>query len=96
MAQRKVIISCAVTGSIHTPSMSPHLPVTAKEIVESALGAAEAGAASLWVAAGKLAPTNAAQVVQMREIIEALGLEVATPDEAREILRLKGGDGVAF
>ena len=42
---RKVIISCAITGSIHTPSMSPHLPVTAVEIAESALGAAEAGAA---------------------------------------------------
>lgn len=41
----KVIISCAITGSIHTPSMSPHLPVTAVEIAESALGAAEAGAA---------------------------------------------------
>jgi uncharacterized protein (DUF849 family) len=45
MAHQKTIISCAVTGSIHTPSMSPHLPVTAKEIAESALGAAEAGAA---------------------------------------------------
>ena len=41
----KVIISCAITGSIHTPSMSPYLPVTAAEIAESALGAAEAGAA---------------------------------------------------
>ena len=41
----KVIISCAVTGSIHTPSMSPHLPVTPEEIAESALGAAAAGAA---------------------------------------------------
>lgn len=41
----KVIITCAVTGSIHTPSMSPHLPVTAEEIAEAALGAAEAGAA---------------------------------------------------
>src|ERR1700751_4368450 len=41
----KVIITCAVTGSIHTPSMSPHLPVTAAEIAESALAAAEAGAA---------------------------------------------------
>ena len=41
----KVIISCAITGSIHTPSMSPHLPVTAAEIADSALGAAEAGAA---------------------------------------------------
>jgi uncharacterized protein (DUF849 family) len=45
MASGKVIISCAVTGSIHTPSMSPHLPVTPSEIAESALGAAEAGAA---------------------------------------------------
>ncbi|MDT0508468.1 3-keto-5-aminohexanoate cleavage protein [Novosphingobium sp. MMS21-SN21R] len=45
MAANKVIISCAITGSIHTPSMSPYLPVTAQEIAESALGAAEAGAA---------------------------------------------------
>ncbi|KAA2242293.1 3-keto-5-aminohexanoate cleavage protein [Salinarimonas soli] len=43
--KRKVIITCAVTGSIHTPSMSPHLPVTAEEIAEAAIGAAEAGAA---------------------------------------------------
>lgn len=42
---RKVIISCAITGSIHTPSMSPFLPVTPAEIAESALGAAAAGAA---------------------------------------------------
>jgi uncharacterized protein (DUF849 family) len=41
----KVIITCAVTGSIHTPSMSPHLPVTAEEIADAAIGAAEAGAA---------------------------------------------------
>lgn len=45
MPHNKVIISCAITGSIHTPSMSPHLPVTAEEIAESAIGAAEAGAA---------------------------------------------------
>jgi uncharacterized protein (DUF849 family) len=45
LAPRKIVISCAVTGSIHTPSMSPHLPVTAEEIAASALGAAEAGAA---------------------------------------------------
>ena len=44
-AARKVIITCAVTGSIHTPSMSPHLPVTAEEIADAAIGAAEAGAA---------------------------------------------------
>src|SRR5438552_5908271 len=44
-AQGKVIITCAVTGSIHTPSMSPHLPVTPEEIAEGAIGAAQAGAA---------------------------------------------------
>lgn len=43
--KRKIIITCAVTGSIHTPSMSPHLPVTPEEIAEAAIGAAEAGAA---------------------------------------------------
>ena len=44
---KKVIITCAPTGSIHTPSMSPHLPVTAQEIASAAIGAAEAGAAIL-------------------------------------------------
>jgi uncharacterized protein (DUF849 family) len=44
-ARRKVIITCAVTGSIHTPSMSPYLPVTPQEIADAAVGAAEAGAA---------------------------------------------------
>ncbi len=44
-ASPKVIISCAITGAIHTPSMSPHLPVTPKQIAEAAIGAAEAGAA---------------------------------------------------
>lgn len=43
--QRKIIITCAVTGSIHTPSMSPHLPVTPEEIIDAAVEAAEAGAA---------------------------------------------------
>ena len=43
----KVIISCAVTGSIHTPTMSPHLPVTPEQIAENAIGAAKAGAAIL-------------------------------------------------
>jgi len=42
---RKIVITCAITGAIHTPSMSPHLPVTAAEIAEAAIGAAEAGAA---------------------------------------------------
>ena len=45
--KRKVIITCAITGSIHTPSMSPHLPVTPDEIAEAAIAAAEAGATVL-------------------------------------------------
>ncbi|WP_326538691.1 3-keto-5-aminohexanoate cleavage protein [Pseudorhodoferax sp.] len=43
----KVIISCAVTGSVHTPSMSPHLPLTPEQIAQQAIDAAEAGAAVL-------------------------------------------------
>jgi uncharacterized protein (DUF849 family) len=42
---RKVIITCAVTGAIHTPTMSPYLPITPEEIADAAIGAAEAGAA---------------------------------------------------
>ena len=51
---------------------------------------------SLWAGRGKLAKSNADQVKMAKKIIEGLGLEVATPDEARSILSLKGGDKVAF
>ena len=51
---------------------------------------------SLWDGPGKLAETNAAQVKRVRTIIEALSLEAATPDEARTLLKLKGGSNVAF
>lgn len=51
---------------------------------------------SLWLGPGKLAETNAAQVTKVRQIIEGLGLQVAAPDDAREILSLKGGDRVNF
>ena len=51
---------------------------------------------SLWIGAGKLAESNAQQVRKVREIIEGLGLSVATPAEARQILALKGKDAVAF
>jgi uncharacterized protein (DUF849 family) len=44
-SNNKVIITCAITGAIHTPSMSPHLPITPDQIVDAAIGAAEAGAA---------------------------------------------------
>jgi uncharacterized protein (DUF849 family) len=51
---------------------------------------------SLWIGPGKLAESNAEQVRQVRKIIEGLSLEIATPDEARQILQLKGADKVAF
>jgi uncharacterized protein (DUF849 family) len=51
---------------------------------------------SLWIGRGKLAESNADQVNCVRSIIENLSLEIATPDEARAMLALKGGDMVAF
>lgn len=71
MAARKIIITCAVTGAIHTPSMSPHLPVTAQEIADAAVGAAEAGAAIVHLHARN--PDN--------------GMPVQTPEAFAPILR---------
>ncbi|MBL8831186.1 MAG: 3-keto-5-aminohexanoate cleavage protein, partial [Rhodospirillales bacterium] len=51
---------------------------------------------SLWIGPGQFAKSNAEQVARARSIVEGLGLSIATPDEAREILSLKGGDKVAF
>jgi uncharacterized protein (DUF849 family) len=51
---------------------------------------------SLWAGPGTLAKTNAEQVTKIRAIIEALSLQVATPDDARAMLRLKGADRVGF
>lgn len=51
---------------------------------------------SLWIGAGKLARSNAEQVRQVRQIVEGIGLDVASPEEARKILALKGGDKVGF
>jgi uncharacterized protein (DUF849 family) len=51
---------------------------------------------SLWIEAGKLAESSAAQVVKIRQVIEGLSLEIATPDEARAMLGLKGADNTNF
>jgi uncharacterized protein (DUF849 family) len=51
---------------------------------------------SLWIGPGQLAENNAQQVTRIRTILEALNLEIATPDEARQILQLKGRDAVGF
>jgi uncharacterized protein (DUF849 family) len=74
----------------------------AKQMPIVAMGAAMGGNVrvgledSLWIGRGKLAPSNAAQVKQARQILEGLGLDVASPAEARAMLRLKGGDNVGF
>jgi uncharacterized protein (DUF849 family) len=51
---------------------------------------------SIWAGKGRLAASNAEQVTIARRMVEGLGLEIATPAEAREILGLKGGDQVNF
>ena len=51
---------------------------------------------SLWISPGKLAQNNAEQVKKIRQILEGLSLDIATPKEAREMLSLKGGDDVSF
>ena len=73
-----------------------------KQMPIAAMSAAQGGNVrvgledNLWIGPGKLAESNAAQVHKAREIIEGLELEVATPDEARQILQLKGQDNVDF
>ena len=51
---------------------------------------------NLWIGPGQLAESNAVQVQRVAEILEGLGLEIATPADARSILDLKGGDKVEF
>jgi uncharacterized protein (DUF849 family) len=73
LASDRTIISCAVTGSIHTPSMSPHLPITPAQIAEQAVAAVRAGAAVIHLHArdpqtGRPSPDPE----HFREAIEAL------------------------
>ena len=51
---------------------------------------------SLWIGPGKLAESNAAQVAKIRQVLEGLSLVAASPDEAREMLALKGPANVGF
>jgi uncharacterized protein (DUF849 family) len=51
---------------------------------------------SLWLGRGQLAKSNAEQVAKARRMLDELGLSVATPNDAREMLKLKGGRNVAF
>ena len=51
---------------------------------------------SLWIGAGQLAKSNAEQVAKARRLVEESGFDIATPNEARAALALKGADQVAF
>lgn len=76
MADNKVVISAAITGSIHTPTMSPHLPITPDEIARNAIDAARAGAAAVHVHARN--PENGMPSPDMNifgEIIEKIKAE---------------------
>lgn len=93
----KIIITCAVTGSVHTPTMSRYLPITPQQITHAALmgGNVRVGLEdSLYLGRGEHAQSNADQVRNIRSILGPLGIEFATPDEAREMLGLKGRAGV--
>ena len=71
--RRPVIITCAVTGAIHTPSMSPHLPVRSADIVAQAIGAATAGAAILHLHARDKQTGRPDQTVEgFRRIVEPI------------------------
>jgi uncharacterized protein (DUF849 family) len=110
MANHKVIITCAVTGAIHTPSMSPHLPVTPEEIADAAVRAAEAGAAIVHLHArdpktGKPDQSPEAfaaflpAIKRRSDVVVNLttgGAPYMTPQDARAKLALKGGEKTEF
>lgn len=87
----KVIITCAVTGSIHTPTMSPHLPITADEIASDAIAAAEAGAAMLHLHARN--PANG-QPSQDPELFAAFLPRIKQSTDA--ILNITTGGGLGM
>lgn len=87
----KVIISCAITGSIHTPSMSPYLPVTAREIADQAVGAAEAGAAILHLHARD---PETGRPSQAPELFQAFLPEIR--DRCDAIINITTGGGLGM
>ncbi len=91
---KKVIITCAVTGGIHTPTMSGALPFTQAALLG---GSVRVGLEdSLHIGRGRLASSNAEQVRKIRTILTELGHEIAAPAEARRMLGFKGGGMVGF
>jgi uncharacterized protein (DUF849 family) len=113
----KQIITAAITGASTIPSLSPNLLIPSKQIADSAIEAAEAGAAeinlsiivihmyrhvrvglgdNIYIKKGVFAKSNAQLVEKVVQLAEILNREVATPDDARGLLRLKEKDKVNF
>src|SRR3546814_14217430 len=91
MKRSKAIITCAVTGSIHTPSMSPHLPITPDEIAAEAIAAADAGAAMLHLHARD---PETGRPDQSPRLFEAFLSRVKQPTNA--ILNITTGGGLGM
>lgn len=104
MASQKAILTCAITGSIHTPSMSPHLPITAQQIADEAIAAAEAGAAILHLHArneadgrpspnpddfAKFLPRIAAETDAVLNITTGGGQNMTVADRIQAALRFR-------
>lgn len=96
MDNGKVVVTCAITGGMTVPTQSEAIPVTVHEIVEAGVQAAEAGAAVLHLHVREEAQTNAELVTKAVTLAELFDKTPASPAEAREYLRLKGADRVAF
>jgi uncharacterized protein (DUF849 family) len=113
----KLIITATITGASTISSLNPYLPIPPKQIADSAIEAAEVGAAeinlstiaihmdrhvrvgledNIYIKKGVLAKSNAQLVEKVVQLAEILNREVATPDDARGLLRLKGKDKVNF
>ena len=88
----KRIISCAITGSIHVPSMSPYLPITPDQIVDNALGAADAGAAIVHIHARN--PETGMPSADLNLYHEIIGKIKAKNDDVIICITTGGGAGM--
>lgn len=82
--EKNVMITCAITGGIHTPSLSPDLPITPQLIAHEAIAAAKAGAKA------------GASIIHLHASDPDKGRPSATAAQTRQRLRLKGGNSVGF
>jgi uncharacterized protein (DUF849 family) len=104
---RKIIINCAVTGSIHIPSQSPYLPITSEEIAKETIAAAKAGAATVHLHARDPRTGQPKSDVELfkgfcQEITERCDAVICistggglgmTPEERMEAVKPRGKDG---